>query len=98
MKKLLFFLIIFAPFYSIAQTGTIKGIVKDEAGTPVVSGIVRVKGTTLTTLTDSTEAYELSNVPNGHYVIEIGDDKNTAASENVEVKDAEVILNMIARF
>src|SRR5947207_1555059 len=81
-KNLLFILCAFLPFMVFAQTGSIKGVVKDEAGNPVVSGVVRVQGTTTQTLTDSTGAYELT-VPYGAYIILVGDDKNVSASENV---------------
>jgi hypothetical protein len=95
-KNLLLILYAFLPFMVFAQTGSIKGVVKDDAGNPVVSGVVRIQGTTTQTLTDSTGAYELS-VPYGSYVILVGDDKNVSATENVEVKQETVSLNIVAK-
>ncbi len=83
------------PILAIGQTGTIKGIVKDDAGSPVISSIVRVQGTTLQTITDSTGAYELS-VPYGSYVIIIGDERSSTATENVDVNQPTVTLNVVA--
>ena len=96
-KKLLSLLIIFLPFIALSQTGTIKGVVKDDAGQVVPLTPVKVKGTTIETKTDSSGAYELKNVPFGNAVIVVGDDKNISATENVEVKEEGVILNIHSR-
>jgi hypothetical protein len=95
-KELLFILCAFLPFMALAQQGTIKGVVKDDAGNPVPSGIVRVQGTTLQTITDSAGAYELT-VPYGSYTILIGDEKNVSATENVDVRQPNVSLNITAK-
>ena len=96
-KKLLSLLIIFLPFVAFSQTGTIKGVVKDDAGQVVPMTPVKVKGTTIETKTDSSGAYELKNVPFGNAVIIVGDEKNISATENVEVKESVVIYNLTSK-
>ncbi len=96
-KKLLSLLIIFLPFVALSQTGTIKGVVKDDAGQVVPMTPVKVKGTTIETKTDSSGAYELKNVPFGNAVVIVGDEKNISATENVDVKEDVVVLNIHSR-
>lgn len=53
-------------FFSVgmfAQTLTVKGVVKDAVGEPVIGASVLVKGTTNGTITDFDGNFELSNVP-----------------------------------
>ena len=55
-------------FFSIgmfAQSMTVKGVVKDDAGDPVIGAIVLVKGTTNGTITDFDGNFELKNVQQG---------------------------------
>lgn len=96
-KKLLFLLTILLPFVAMSQTGTIKGVVKDDAGQVVPFIPVKIKGSLIETKTDSTGSYELKNVPFGNAAIIVGDEKNISASENVEVKEDVVVLNILSR-
>ena len=55
-------------FFSIgmfAQSMTVKGVVKDDAGDPVIGASVLVKGTTNGTITDFDGNFELKNVQQG---------------------------------
>lgn len=96
-KKLLSLLIIFLPLIAMSQTGTIKGVVKDDAGQVVPMTPVKIKGTSIETKTDSTGAYELKNVPFGNAVIEVGSDNNIIATENINVAEPSVVLNLISK-
>lgn len=93
-KKLLFLLVIFLPLISFAQTATIRGIVKDEAGQPVSKAKVSLTGSSIQTVTDSVGAYELKNVPFGKNVIEVRDANTLISSESLDVKEQNVILNI----
>jgi len=53
-------------FFSIgmfAQSITVKGVVKDDAGEPIIGASVVVKGTSNGTITDFNGNFELQNVP-----------------------------------
>lgn len=95
-KKILFIITFLLPFLAISQTATIKGIVKDDAGKPVPSAIVRVQGTSIQSRTDSTGMYELKNVPFGESVIVI-DDKIVTATETINVDKVDMHFNISAR-
>jgi hypothetical protein len=96
-KKILFLLTILLPFAALSQTGTIKGVVSDEAGQVVPNAPIKIKGSTIESKTDSMGNFELNNVPYGNQIIIIGDENNFNASENVEVKEPNVILNIHSR-
>ena len=94
MKKLLFILSIFLPLISLAQTSTLRGIVKDEAGQVITKAKVKIQGTSVETFTDSIGAYELKNVPFGKTVVEVSGSNNLLFTQNVDVNSQNVILNI----
>ena len=94
MKKLLFILSIFLPLISIAQTGTIRGIVKDEAGQVISKAKVKIQGTSLETFTDSNGAYEINNVPFGKVVLEVSDGSSVLFTQNADVNSQNIIQNI----
>ncbi|KPM47156.1 TonB-dependent siderophore receptor [Jiulongibacter sediminis] len=69
MKKLLQLILLF-PGLVIAQQNRIEGTVRTQDKQPAAFVSVVLKGSTIGTLTDSTGAYELNNVPEGTFKIE----------------------------
>ncbi len=65
VKRSMFMLLLFvmASFQVFAQTKEISGIVKDNAGEAAIGATVKVKGTTIGTITDFNGAYTLKDVP-----------------------------------
>ena len=57
-----------APYVQEVQT-TVKGSVKDEQGNPLVGATVSVKGSTISTSTDTNGAFTLSNVGKNAVII-----------------------------
>ena len=52
------------------STGTITGVINSSPGVPLVGATVSIEGTELSTTTDNSGAYTLSDVPSGsHYLI-----------------------------
>ncbi len=93
-KKILFLLTFLLPFAALAQTGTIRGVIKDNAGQMVPNAPVKIQGSTIEIKTDSSGNYELKDVPYGNHVIIVGDENSFHATENVEVKEPEVVFNI----
>ena len=58
-------LLLFSPLGVMAQQITVKGIVKDEMGEPILGANARVKGTTNGATTDLDGNFVISNVDNG---------------------------------
>ena len=58
-------LFILFPSWAVAQQSTVKGLVKDETGIPVIGANVSVKGTTNGVVTDTNGRFILSNVKAG---------------------------------
>lgn len=52
-------------------TGSISGVVLDDAGEPLTGATILVQGTTLGTITDMNGQYVLKQVPAGTHVIEV---------------------------
>jgi hypothetical protein len=99
-KKILFLLTFFIPLLAMSQTGqtgTVRGVIRDDAGQVIPNAPVKIKGTSIESKTDSTGAYELKNVPYGNSIVIVGDENNFNASENIEVKQAESTVNISAR-
>ena len=63
MKKVLVLVLSFLSVTAFAQNITVKGIVKDGTGEPIIGGSVLVKGSSNGTVTDIDVNYTLSNVP-----------------------------------
>ena len=96
IKKLLFILVFSLPAFAFAQTGTIKGTVKDDANQPIGKATVKVQGTTIQTTTDSLGFYELKNVPYGKTTIVVGDEKVTLSTEVLTVDQPQIEKNVVA--
>jgi hypothetical protein len=95
VKKLLpLIIIILSSLLTYAQTGTIRGVVKDENDKAVSNTSIKVEGTTIQTFTDSSGAYELKNVPYGKSTLIIGEEKNLNITEEVEVNSPESTVNL----
>ncbi len=63
MKKMFVLVLSFLSVTAFAQNITVKGIVKDGTGEPIIGGSVLVKGSSNGTVTDIDGNYTLSNVP-----------------------------------
>ena len=46
-KKILFILVLLIPIVALSQTATLKGVVKDDAGTLVPNILVKIQGIVL---------------------------------------------------
>src|SRR4051812_2007463 len=71
---ILFILSIALPFHSFSEPATkhsISGIVKDEAGQPLIGAIVSIPDLKVGAATDTAGRYELNDVPSGRYLIEV---------------------------
>ncbi len=66
---LIFLFGIFCSVNMLAQQGTIKGIVKDKSGEPIIGASVSVKGTTNGVATDVDGRFVLSNVKSGTTIV-----------------------------
>ena len=95
IKKLLFTFIFFVPAIVFAQTGNIKGVLKDESNQPINNTKVMVQGTSIEAQSDSTGSYELKNVPYGNVTVIVGDEKNPLSIEEVVVDKPTVEKNFI---
>lgn len=64
-----FLLLVFSSSNVFAQQNTVKGVVKDEAGEPIIGASVAVKGTTNGVVTDVDGRFALSNVKSGAAIV-----------------------------
>ena len=85
IKKLLFTFIFLIPAFAFAQTGNIKGVLKDELNQPINKAKVMVQGTSIETQTDSTGSYELKGVPYGNQTIVVSDGNADLLTESIVV-------------
>jgi outer membrane protein assembly factor BamB/subtilisin family serine protease/5-hydroxyisourate hydrolase-like protein (transthyretin family) len=70
-----------APAYSV------KGKLTDETGSPVPYAFIRVKGTTLEPFrTDSKGSFEISDLPEGNYQLQVSGEGITGTSQGIDVK------------
>lgn len=75
-----------------AQTGDIKGIVKDREGKYIISGNLALKGTTYGATTDGNGAYQLSGIPAGNYTIVFSTVGYRQFSKKISVKAGEAMV------
>lgn len=64
-------LFVFASLQAFAQTKEVSGVVKDNMGEAAIGATVKVKGTTIGTITDFNGAYTLKDVPAGATELEV---------------------------
>ena len=71
LRKALFLIVSLALFFPMmAQTITVKGVVKESmTGEPIIGANVAVKGTTNGSITDVDGRFSLNNVPDGAILI-----------------------------
>ena len=69
MKKVIFFLFLFAGIYANAQQFTVSGTVFDENNQPLEGATVKLNNSTFGTTTDGSGKYQLS-LTSGNYVLE----------------------------
>lgn len=75
-----------------ANTGTVRGVVKDSAAqTPISGARVIVPGTTAGTVTRSDGTYSLSGVPVGEQMIRVASIGSTAKSRTVRVSAGQTV-------
>ncbi len=93
MKRLyFFFLVLLSASSSIAQNGTIRGFVYDQAdGEPVIFTNVYLKGTSYGSATDINGYFTISQVPAGEYTLLITCLSYDTLSEIISVKASELI-------
>lgn len=53
------------------NAGSVRGVIKNQAGEPALSLTVKVKNTPLVTISDNSGAFVLSNVAPGSYILEV---------------------------
>ncbi len=85
MSKITFLFFLIVSFYKVNSQGLIKGIVKDAKNKETMVGsTIRVLNTSLATVANAEGVFQISNVPNGKYTLEItmiGYLKNTIFAE-----------------
>ena len=94
-KKLLFTFIFLIPSFAFAQTGNIKGVLKDESNQPINKAKVMVQGTGIETQSDSTGSYELKSVPYGNQTIVVSDGNATLLTEAIVVDQPSMSKSLV---
>lgn len=77
----------------LAQTGTIKGVVKGDDGLSIIGGSVVVEGTTIGASTDFDGNYELNGVPVGEQTIVYSFIGLKTQKHKVTVKEGEAVTH-----
>ncbi|HHH52076.1 MAG TPA: TonB-dependent receptor [Bacteroidetes bacterium] len=91
-----FFIIISTLFSLKAQKGILRGNVYDqETGEPIMYGSVSLEGTKYHTLTDLDGFFNITNIEEGKYVLQISYLGYKPLKENIEIKDARVVYKKI---
>lgn len=87
MKKLLSIsLCLLLSFYSLAQTGKVRGIVKDNANNTLPGVNVILKNSTVGTQTNEAGLFEISNINDGQYTLSI-------SSVGFKIKELPLTIN-----
>ncbi len=85
------------PVSTMAQTATVKGILQDSNKNPISGITVSLKGTSMSTQTGTTGAFEFKNVPFGSYQLESESEAFDFASlPAIAVNKAEVDLGAMS--
>lgn len=81
-----------------AQKASVKGSVKDEDEQPVAGATVRIKGTDLKAQTKTDGSFEIANIPDGTYTVEVGEtSKTVGTTTSVSLKPGEEKENLELR-
>jgi Fe(3+) dicitrate transport protein len=89
----LYFFILFLPFIHssmlLAQTGTLKGLIKDSTGTLVESANVMIQGTSFITSTEHNGKFKIEKIPVGDYAVVISIIGFNSVLKNISIKENE---------
>jgi len=88
-KNILCALSLFASISSFAQTGSLKGNVKDSTGNPIDSAVVVISEKSLTGITDKKGDYVINNIPAGKYTAIINMIGYSPAGKQVSIQENE---------
>ncbi len=66
---LFIFTILFGTWYKAAASSSLKGIVKDQKGIPVIGAIVEIPDLKVGTATDTAGAYAIPGIPKGRFLV-----------------------------
>ncbi|MEP7170187.1 MAG: TonB-dependent receptor [Bacteroidota bacterium] len=72
-----------------AQTGKLKGTVKDSTGRNVESASVLIKDTKFATATDRKGNYEIDKIPSGNYTVIVNIVGYNSTTNNITIKEKE---------
>lgn len=91
MNKLIGIILLLLPFISLAQKGTVRGVVYNQTnGEPVIFENVVVEGTRFGVSTDLNGFFSIPNIPAGNYKIITFSLENDSIITPVEVKDDKI--------
>ncbi len=91
-KKLLLLLTAFFPLMCLAQSGNLKGVVKDDQNMPVQGAKVTVKPGGQSALTDSTGSFNIPAVPFGKTEIEVTGDRILQHNQTVDFNSSDMLI------
>jgi Fe(3+) dicitrate transport protein len=74
---------------SFAQTGSLKGTVKDSSGTPVESATVMLQNTKIISATNGKGNYQLTGIPAGEHTVVVSVVGYKSVSDKVTIKENE---------
>jgi outer membrane receptor protein involved in Fe transport len=94
LKISLLFAVILTAATAFAQ-GTISGTVKNNKGAALSRAVVSVVGTNIGAIADEQGAYEISDVPNGKYLVEASSNGYESDNDDVVVSNNNVTANFV---
>ncbi|QRX62612.1 TonB-dependent receptor [Dysgonomonadaceae bacterium zrk40] len=97
LYTLLFFVFYSFTLVTLAQTGTIRGTLQFEDGTPVVAAVVYVQALELHSVTDLNGQYELKGIPYGTYQVEVRSIETQKSVTPVTVNQSLVTFSPLLR-
>lgn len=89
------FLLILFPFSLFAQTATVRGLMTDNAGNPVSGAEIKIKNTTLNSVSDTAGKFNIKNVPYGNYDFEISAASFLGVVVSLNINKPEQVLDKI---
>lgn len=97
LYTLLFFVFYSFSLVTFAQTGTIRGTLQFEDGTPLVAAVVYVEALELHSVTDLNGQYELKGIPYGTYQVEVRSIETQKSVTPVTVNQSLVTFSPLLR-